>query len=66
MADVIKTLTDVGLCSDVYYKELYLPAAEIDGKALLRCEFTLIGSQKEARDNCLFSVHSQLPTTCVC
>jgi len=38
MANVIKTLTDVGLCSEVYYKELYLPATEINGKALLRYE----------------------------
>jgi hypothetical protein len=25
MADVIKTLTEAGLCSEVYHKELYLP-----------------------------------------
>lgn len=34
MADVIEALTDAGLCSEVHYKELYLPAAEINGKAL--------------------------------
>ena len=33
MAHIIKTLTDAGLCSEVYYKELYLPASEINGAA---------------------------------
>ncbi len=31
MADVIKTLTEAGLCSEVYHKELYLPAAALSG-----------------------------------
>ncbi|KAK9827655.1 hypothetical protein WJX81_004166 [Elliptochloris bilobata] len=30
MADIIKTLTAAGLCSEVFYKELYLPASEIN------------------------------------
>lgn len=37
MADIIKNLKDAGLCSEVYYKELYLPAEEINGKAFLHC-----------------------------
>jgi len=31
MADVIKTLTEAGLCSEVYHKELYLRAAALSG-----------------------------------
>ncbi len=31
MADVVKTLTEEGLCSEVYHKELYLPAAALSG-----------------------------------
>ena len=37
MADVVKDLKDAGLCSEVYYKELYLPAEEINGKDFLHC-----------------------------
>ncbi len=33
MADVIKTLTEAGLCSEVYHKELYLPASALSGAA---------------------------------
>ena len=34
MAHIIETLTNAGLCSEVYYKELYLPASVINGAAL--------------------------------
>jgi len=33
MADVVKTLTEEGLCSEVYHKELYLPASALSGAA---------------------------------
>ena len=39
MAEIVKNLKDAGLCSEVYYKELYLPAEEIDGKAFLHRGF---------------------------
>lgn len=38
MAHIIRTLTDAGLCSEVYYKELYLPASEINGAERPLCQ----------------------------
>ena len=66
MANVIKTLTDVGLCSEVYYKELYLPATEINGKTLLLYEVISIGYQKKHVMTTGFNTgQNHLSTACV-
>ena len=31
MVEVVEVLTKQGLCSEVFHKELYLPAATLDG-----------------------------------
>lgn len=65
MANVVKTLTDVGLCSEVYYKELYLPATEINGKTLLRYDVISIVRKRHVMTTCFNTGQSDLSTACV-